>query len=59
MFMGLDGPTPVPISTVVAVYTIALIENVVLYAVVGAFARLLVNIVPYLRGLLVGSTKSL
>jgi len=59
MFMGLDGPTPVPVSTVVVVFAIALIENIVLYAVVGALAWLLVNVVFYLRGLLVGRTKSL
>jgi hypothetical protein len=59
MFMGLDGPTPVPTSTVVAVYATAMIENVVLYAVVGAFAWLLVNLVFWLRALLVGRAKSL
>jgi hypothetical protein len=59
MFMGLDGPTPVPTSTIVAVYAIAMIENVALYAVIGAFAWLLANLVLCLRGLLVGHTKSL
>jgi hypothetical protein len=59
MFMALDVPTPAPTSTVVAVYAIALIENVVLYAVVGAFTWLLVNLVFSLRGLLVDRTKSL
>jgi hypothetical protein len=59
MFMALDVPTPAPASTVIAVYAIALIENVVLYAIVGALAWLLVNLVFFLRSLLIGRTKSL
>jgi hypothetical protein len=59
MFLALDSPTPAPTSTVVAVYAIALVENVVLYAIVGAFAWLLVNLMFCLRGLLVSRAKSL
>jgi len=50
MFMGLDGPTPSPTSTVVSVYAVAIIENVVLYAVLGALVWPLVYVLPRLRG---------
>jgi hypothetical protein len=59
MFMALDVPTPAPTSTVVAVFALALIENIVLYAIARAFAWLIVNFVFCLRGLLAGRTKSL
>jgi hypothetical protein len=36
MFMALDVPAPAPWSTVIAVCSIAIIENALLYAVVGA-----------------------
>lgn len=36
MFMALDVPVPAPWSTVIAVYSIAIIENALLYAIVGA-----------------------
>lgn len=35
MFMALDTPAPSPMSTVIYIYTIAFIENFVLYAVIG------------------------
>jgi len=59
MFMGLEGPTPIPKSTIVEVYALAMIVNVVIYAIVGAFTWLLVKFVFWLRTLLGGRAKSL
>ena len=50
MFLGLDGPTPAPASTTVFVIVLALIENVVLYAALGALVWPLVYVLPRLRG---------
>lgn len=41
MFMPLDDPSPSPTSTVVSVYAVALIENILLYAVIGAMLWIL------------------
>jgi len=38
MFMALDTPSPATWSTVIAVYAIAIAENFLLYAAVGAVA---------------------
>jgi hypothetical protein len=58
MFMALDVPTPAPTSTVLFVYALALIENVVLYAIIGALAWILVYVVLRLRGFYCGPSKS-
>ena len=50
MFMALDVPRPAPASTAAFVVVFALIENVVLYAVMGALAWPLVYVLPRLRG---------
>ena len=50
MFMALDVPTPSPTSTVVFIYAVALIENVVLYALLGALVWLLAYLLIHLRG---------
>ncbi|MGO9777538.1 MAG: hypothetical protein ACLPM3_13215 [Terracidiphilus sp.] len=35
MFMALDTPTLAPASTVISVYSLAFIENILLYAAIG------------------------
>jgi hypothetical protein len=45
MFMALDVPSPASTSTVAVVYAIAVVENVILYAVIGALAWLQTNFV--------------
>ena len=45
MFMALDVPSPATISTVAVVYTVAIIENILLYAVLGAVTWLLAHAV--------------
>jgi hypothetical protein len=45
MFMALDEPTPAATSTVVAVFAIAMIENILLYACVGALLWFLLWII--------------
>lgn len=41
LLMGLDGPGPEPTSTVVAVFAIVMVENILLYACVGALLWIL------------------
>jgi hypothetical protein len=58
IFMGLDGPSPAP-STVAFVWALAYLGNVVLYAVIGAMAWIVVRGVLNLRGARGDSTESL
>jgi hypothetical protein len=59
MFQALaDAPSPEPTSTVVFIYAIAMIENIILYAGVGALLSLLVNAVLRLSALGRGQPKS-
>jgi hypothetical protein len=49
MFMALDEPSPASISTVVVIYAAALLENFILYAVIGALIWPIVYFVLHLR----------
>ncbi len=59
MFMGLEGPTISPTSTVVFVYALAVIKNVVLYAAAGVLAWPIVCVVRRQRDSHHGHPKSL
>lgn len=49
-FMALDMPSPAPMSTVVSVYAVALVENILLYALAGVVVWVLVRGVLRQRG---------
>jgi hypothetical protein len=49
MFLGLEGPTPEPTSTIVFVYALAFVENCILYAVIGALLWPIAYVIVQLR----------
>ncbi|MGB6829475.1 MAG: hypothetical protein WBE41_15620, partial [Terracidiphilus sp.] len=49
MFMALDTPGPAAVSTVVFVYAVAIVENIVLYATIGALACGMLRLVMWIR----------
>jgi hypothetical protein len=58
MFMALDVPSPAPMSTVVAVYSVAFVENFALYAMAGALVWPIAHFVLKLRNSSGESAKS-
>jgi hypothetical protein len=58
MFLGLEGPTPEPASTIAFVYVLAIVENCILYAVVGALLWPIAHLIVRFRNRHSQSAKS-
>jgi hypothetical protein len=58
MFMALDSPRPSPISTIVFIYTLAFVENCLLYAAIGVITWPLAHLALRLYGFFRGISKS-